>query len=584
MYTLKAYNLHWLMLILIAACLYGCSCCDDCNTCGSRAPGLKNVEMVGDVSCPDPETFESGNPPPFPPDFKPEFAIIQINDVYRVDSVRGGKEGGLGRVASVVTDTKKQVDNVYILHAGDFLSPSLESIYFKGQQMVDALNFLSTRYAPMYVVPGNHEFDDNNRPDILVNAINGSRFTWVSSNLKLEAGCDALKNEIHNDLLEDWGGRKVGLFALTIDTDDMDKKNGVKKNNIAYAAFNDNYIDVASEEIRKLEKQGAEIIIGLTHLSYDDDLKIAELRKYHDNFLWIAGGHEHTVHCHDLSPGSAFVSKGDSNARSIWRIYFGTRNGTTTFIPQRLVLEGEDIVDKQYKKEIEDKYRKKLRNKTPGLDDKIGSTDGGCVDGTEEALRNEESTWGDYLTDRMRETPLCPSVKADIAFLNGGSIRIDDKICGDITRENILRTFNYPTDIVYVRMNGKCIRDSILKNAVSGGEGEGRFLQVSGLKFTFDKRKPEGERIISVVVDGTGESLRDDDVYVVAVTKYLFEGHDGYDFKCAEKNSEPVFLEASLKRIVEDSLSRGDKVPTEPQGRIIDKSKSEKICPDDLDN
>src|SRR5262249_50264452 len=91
--------------------------------------------------------------------FKPEVVIIQLNDTYRIDALENGNVGGLGRVATLIKQTQEQSENVFLVHAGDFIAPSLESTVFHGNQMIDALNYLN-RLARLYVVPGNHEFDE----------------------------------------------------------------------------------------------------------------------------------------------------------------------------------------------------------------------------------------------------------------------------------------------------------------------------------------------------------------------------------------------------------------------------------------
>src|SRR3989442_2256638 len=108
----------------------------------------------------------------------PQLIIVQLNDIYRLDAVRAGKRGGLARVVALLRQLKTQNPGVpiIVLHAGDFLSPSLESSLFHGSQMIDAMNFIND-VAPLYVVPGNHEFDfDDKEKGYLTEAILKSKF------------------------------------------------------------------------------------------------------------------------------------------------------------------------------------------------------------------------------------------------------------------------------------------------------------------------------------------------------------------------------------------------------------------------
>src|SRR3990172_4627767 len=77
------------------------------------------------------------------------FTIIQLNDVYEIFPVSTlvdhtvQMRGGLAYAATLMEAERKKRP-VLVLHAGDFISPSLLSIKFKhqGAQMVDAMNAL----------------------------------------------------------------------------------------------------------------------------------------------------------------------------------------------------------------------------------------------------------------------------------------------------------------------------------------------------------------------------------------------------------------------------------------------------------
>lgn len=48
------------------------------------------------------------------------FKFIQLNDVYEISSLSGGKYGGLDRVAHVRDSIKNENPNTYMFMAGDF--------------------------------------------------------------------------------------------------------------------------------------------------------------------------------------------------------------------------------------------------------------------------------------------------------------------------------------------------------------------------------------------------------------------------------------------------------------------------------
>src|SRR5688572_14437046 len=64
--------------------------------------------------------------------------ILQLNDVYSTVPVDGA--GGLARVATLKQKLTRDGATTLLLLAGDFLSSSVASTVFKGEQMIAALN------------------------------------------------------------------------------------------------------------------------------------------------------------------------------------------------------------------------------------------------------------------------------------------------------------------------------------------------------------------------------------------------------------------------------------------------------------
>ena len=317
-------------------------------------------------------------------DFKSEVVIIQLNDTYRIDALENGKTGGLGRVATLIKQTQAQNKNVLVVHAGDFIAPSLESKVLHGEQMIDALNYLN-KLAPLYAVPGNHEFDKDDS-GMVVNAMERSDFDWLGSNVKITTANTATSKTIRDNRIIPAGRLKLGLFALTIHGEHgggkdqayapvgfeekylindvslegmedelpeeaLKRVRGLRnrefgsKNDILAAlsqvtGIQDNeslssladyasigYTSIAERQIQELENAGADVIIALTHLNMSDDRQLAQLRRAHPKFMWIAGGHEHYTQHEALTPRTALITKGDSNARRVWRVAIGVNNG-----------------------------------------------------------------------------------------------------------------------------------------------------------------------------------------------------------------------------------------------------------------
>ena len=493
-----------------------------------------------------------------------ELVIVQLNDIYRLDAVRAGKRGGLARVVSLIRRLKEQNSQVIVLHAGDFLAPSLESSVFHGRQMIDAMNFIHD-IAPLYAVPGNHEFDyDDQQQAFLTEAIERSKFQWIASNIERNdpALLSTLKGpRINQHLLVTYGKVKLGIFGLTIDAAHDGKDQ-------TYAPLSGDYERIAREEIEYLERQGADLIVGLTHLNIEDDQKLAKLKQQHPRFLWIAGGHEHSLDREPGWSGGALITKGDSNARTVWKVSVLKNGQNVELHEESIPIDRSVPADPAFTQDIENFYRMKLRNVRPYLDTVISNIPNRCYDGTEEAVRDRESDWGDYLTDTMRK--VYPGMNVDVAVLNGGSIRLDDTICDRITFENLERTFAYPAPVVLIKLKGEELRKYILEESVGSKRGDGRFLQISGVSFRRDFSAKGGEILKDLQMQSAKGSVpfSDTKTYVVAVNDYIFGCGDGYKFK--EIVTDYIPKGPDLRSLTYTALSAQTKNKDQTVGRIID--------------
>ena len=105
----------------------------------------------------------------------PPLTILQINDVYSTVPIDGA--GGLARVATLKQQIAAEGGTPWLVLAGDFLSSSVASTVFKGEQMIAALNAAGLDMATL----GNHEFDFGF--DILLKRMAEARWQWVVSNV-----------------------------------------------------------------------------------------------------------------------------------------------------------------------------------------------------------------------------------------------------------------------------------------------------------------------------------------------------------------------------------------------------------------
>lgn len=134
--------------------------------------------------------------------------------------------------------------------------------------------------------------------------------------------------------------------------------------------------------------------------------------------------------------------------------------------------------------------------------------------------RTEETALGNLIADAVRAYS-----GADIALVNGGSIR-SSLYEGDVWEADLAAVCPYGNKIITVKLSGETLK-AVLANGISQtNRGEsipgGRFLQVSGVCYTYRPMKDEndtGELLDVTLPDGM--PVEDDDEFIVAVTDYM---------------------------------------------------------------
>ena len=469
--------------------------------------------------------------------------FIHLNDTYRVGAVEDGKLGGFGRVVTMIREAQAEGREVRVLHGGDLLYPSLESQLWNGLQMVEALNYIDA-LAPVYFVAGNHEFD-RRTPEHLINALRESKFDWLGDNYRFNTGDAAADAMLQSSFTFDHDGKTIGIFSLTSHVDDGG-------NDRDYVPVDRDYLGVAERVIESFESQGVDLIIGLTHLYMATDRQVAKLRENHPTLAFVVGGHDHEPEFSEQTESSAAVMKGASNARAIWRIDVNFDDAGVGHIDAHMLNLGESVaIDADYEK-INQKWRAQLLRLYPFLEAKVGEA-AFPMDATEETVRSKETAWGNFIVDQMLAAFGEPA--ADFAFINSGTLRIDDFIADDITFEDIGRTFGFSSFLRHMTISGAEFRQVMEAGYRGTGGSQGYFPQIAGFRVCVDRNRAVGQRIVSLQ-QPAGDKWQEIDAekeYTLVVPDFLYGGGDGYELPQDRPVSRPA---SELKYLVFDGILR----------------------------
>lgn len=419
---------------------------------------------------------------PAPPSPPARFTILQINDVYKIEGLLRGTVGGLARVRTLRRQLEAEGRPVLVLHAGDLLFPSVMSKYLRGNAMVRTLNLLdgdAAAFDPSLVaVFGNHEFDDRD-PGTILGRLAQSDFAWVTSNtryrsVKSAAGepFSARVANAHDVLVRDIGGARIGIFGLTTDSQPRDY--------VAYDYDLPARNAAVARALDRLRAAGATTIVALTHQELEEDERLA--REFPAVAL-VVGGHEHFFL--DRKVGNTWITKADADAKTavvhdVRVLAGGAVEHSFRKVPLGLEVEKDAAVEREVQASLAELAAAVRSSTGQDLQEEIGTTDN-VLEGVEPAVRGRETALGNFLTDVLRDR-----MQTDLAFVNGGAIRINDDIPpGPIRNDDFEGIFYFDNSIVAFEITGAELLELLRISVAKVHTGHGRFLQVSGIRFRY---------------------------------------------------------------------------------------------------
>ena len=465
--------------------------------------------------------------------------FLLINDVYFGDTLRNGT-GGLSRVA-YLRDSLARTGPVTFVLAGDFMSPSLLSKWYRGEQMRQQLNAAKLDL----VTFGNHEFELDR--DTLVSRIANSKFKWTSANC-FEANGQPFPGVSKWDTAT-ISGIKVGVFGVTIVSS---YRRYVKCVNADSAAH---------DAIAALKVAGAQVVYGLTHQTLRAD---SALLAREPGLDFILGGHEHENH--RILVGEKRLLKADANSRSAqFFTLTHTPNGWTQ--ADRLIEIDRTLAMDPATQQVVSAWNDSIVKRLGP--ERTVATLAFQLDGRDEVNRARESPLGDLVTDAIRL-----GTGADAAIMNSGTMRIDDVLpAGPITNYQLESIFLFAdeTRIMTFPITGARLREILEHGVAPGSVGSGPYLQVSGLKYSWDPSKASGSRIVGDIRKTDGTVIKPGDTIRLSFNVYpACESGDGYNVPeakaaCDARSSAPRAADLVMKHITE---RLGGQVAVPSSGRV----------------
>ncbi|ABS23032.1 5'-Nucleotidase domain protein [Bacillus cytotoxicus NVH 391-98] len=448
--------------------------------------------------------------------------LLGINDFHgQLDTVKkiNNKEaGGAEYLATYLRDREKQNPNTLMVHAGDIVgaSPPLSAL-LQDEPTIEFLNDLGFDVGTV----GNHEFDEGvNEMHRLIYGgyhektgnFKGAKFPYIAANFYNKSTGRLFLPPFTVKMVQ---GVPVGFIGVvTTDTPNIVIPTMLKNVQIT------DEVAAVNKAAKQLKRLGVKSIVVLAHVggtTNHDDVTNGDLVRLatetDPEIDVIFGGHSHTyvngtvnnkllVQAH--SYGTAFADVDIQIDRKTKDIVSKKAEIVTTY------HEGIEP-DKQVKRKL-DQYKEKI---APLVNEVVGRTNA-PLDRKQNAAG--ESTLGNFIADAQRAT-----MQADIALMNPGGIR-NDLDAGDITWGELYGVQPFGNQLIKVHLTGQDIRDLLNQQ---WQKGITRMLQISGIQYSWDANKPNGEKVTTIRL-ANGEDLDPSKTYSVVANAFLASGGDGF--------------------------------------------------------
>ncbi|KAL4865846.1 hypothetical protein BDV12DRAFT_173790 [Aspergillus spectabilis] len=482
-----------------------------------------------------------------------EVQFVHFNDVYHIPSPEL-LTGFLSLQREFAASNPKA--QTLTIFSGDAFSPSLEASVLNGEQICPLLDLVKVDIGCY----GNHDFDFGDAR--LIELSSRLNFPWLLSNaVRLPIGehrrlLGSAQEYVVRQLDN---GLRVGFIGLA-GTDWPSQCEGLPPCVI------ESPLDVARRLARHLRlEERCDLVIALTHLRVPEDMAVANATATGDSRVdLLLGGHDHDVmrrFTGDIDTVAENVEQGrsiteveadgmvpdaegdirliksgtDWRALSLIRLIVqkdekGSVVGSTVKLRQFTDIQTAIAVPQPPSSDVIETV-KAIRDRVGTLVQKPLLHSAIPIDGRNFTLRSQETNMGNMLADVIRAF-----YDTEVGFFNSGGTRIDQILKPTVPDgeplliRDIINICPFGNGLLVKQLTGEIIRLS-LENAVSDSHTDGRFLQVSGLKFVASWQRPEGSRVIEILVegqDGRFEPLDLDRTYTVALPSFIAQGYDGF--------------------------------------------------------
>jgi 2',3'-cyclic-nucleotide 2'-phosphodiesterase (5'-nucleotidase family) len=496
------------------------------------------------------------------------------------DASLAGTMGGLARAATLVRLLREMDETSILVHAGDLASGDLAWNAFRGVPELQVLRALGLDAMGV----GERELAAGPAPlgELLSSMNQGSEpFKMLSANLDTSAcgedPCGPLRQWVEPSRILEVAGVRIGVFALTAPDDPLRPPGPVVVLGEARAALRARAYETAAE----LRADGAQLVILLSHLDRDSERELAATQPSPLVDL-VVEGHGDALHEPLPIPGpeghTTLIVAAGGRYEHVGRL--------------RLTVDGPQVAVDEYALFTAGPWIEPdpaVATLVSALEQRIVAGRGEDVYGAVvgRALRDIEpradaaspacdSPLGNLVGDALRW-----KAHAEIGLTANGYL--GDKLYrGAIVGADLFRAVGHErssdggSSLLRIEVTGAELARAIERTLGDLERNDSLSLQVSGLRYRYDSRRPPRRRLAADSLRVHGEPVDPDRVYSVAIGTALAEvlvRVFGVEVESA------VPLQATEYEALRDYVLRAKLLRARSEGRIQDVARRPRARP-----
>ena len=434
---------------------------------------------------------------------------------------------GYSKLAAMKNELEAEYEHVGVVSSGDFVQGGTLGAASKGEYIVKLMNLVGYDAIAL----GNHEFDYT--ISRLSELFEMSETKYISCNF---AKLGEEKTFFEPYSIVSYGDVDIAYIGIVTPETITSARPSQFKNEsgeIIYT-FNDTSLyEVVQDSIDEANKAGADYVIALSHIGYDESGKlndVTDVIENTDGLDVVLDAHSHSVieekFIKNKSGDDVLLTSTGTGFEHIGKLTITNGVFDTELIKTVSYTKTDAVLD-AYIAKINENYAE-LGNR------KIGESKVELITHNEDnvrLVRNAETNLGNLCSDALLSI-----TNADVSYVNGGGLRAPIK-SGDMTFNDIYSVFPFNNRVITAEITGQVLLDMLEMSMRTYPEEDGAFPHMSGMTFSVDTSIPS-----SIQVDENGFFAGVNGEYRVYDVK-IFDKESG-TYKELNRNEKYIFAGA----------------------------------------